>query len=456
MNLDEPDPDPLGIVPILFFILVLILINAFFAAAEMAVVSVKKSKLQIYLDKGDKRAILLEKLTKEPVKFLSTIQVAITLAGFLSSAIAGSKISEPLVALFASIGVKISEIVAVIIVTVILSYITLVFGELFPKRVALKKPIKIALFSARTVNFVMIVTKPFVKLLSASTNFLLKITGNNNLTSDERISEEEIKSLILAGHTEGLINEQERQMLESIFKFDDLTADAIMTPRTDVFAIDIEDSMDEHIDEIINEGYTRIPVYEEDIDNVIGILHVKDLFKEAKENGFENIDIKKILRKPYFVPLFIKIDILFKNMKATNNHIAILIDEHGGSAGIVTLEDLVEEIVGNIYDEYDEVDKTIQTIDDRTYLVDAGIPIQELNRRIKLNLEEHNEEFDTLGGLIIYILGYIPTPEFDREIEFENLTFKINKIDANRIEEVLLTIHTAEEMKEKYPDEDEE
>lgn len=438
--MDVPDPDPLGIILTFLLIIILTAINAFFAGAEMAVVSVNQNKLKKVLENGDKRAQILQKLTKEPTRFLSTIQVAITLAGFLSSATAGSQLSKYVVNLFALIGLRMTETVAMVLVTLILSYFTLVFGELYPKKLALKNPEKVALRAARIIRIVMIITDPFVKLLSASTNLLFRITGNDKQTEDEKVTEDEIRSLIVTGHIEGLINEEEREMLESIFKFDDLTAEQIMTPRIDVYALNIDKPLFEQLDDIISEGFSRIPVYRNDIDNIIGILHIKSILQYAKEHGFENVPVEKLLRKPYFIPKYIKIDILFKNMKASNNQIAILIDEYGGMAGIVTIEDLVEEIVGNIYDEYDEEDKSIQTVDDKTYLVDGAIQIQELNKRLKIVIDENNEEYDTLSGLIINLLGFFPPLNYREEIAYKNMVFKIHKMKSNRVDEVLITL----------------
>jgi putative hemolysin len=436
----DDDSGPYGLILTLILIVVLIAINAFFASAEMAVVSVNQNRLKRVLSSGDKRAEILKKLTSEPTRFLSTIQVAITLAGFLSSATAGSKLSVYVVRLFASMGIRMNETIAMILVTLILSYFNLIFGELFPKKLALKNPEKVALRSARVIRFVMVVFNPFVKLLTGSTDLLFKITGSDKQTEEEKVTEDEIRSLIITGHIEGLINEEEKEMLESIFKFDDLSADEIMTPRIDVFAINLDKPLAEQMDMIISEGFSRLPVYKDEIDNIAGVLHVKDILKYANKHGFEDFPIEKLMRKPYFVPKHIKIDVLFKKMQATNNQMAILIDEHGGFVGIVTIEDLVEEIVGNIYDEYDEEDTSIQELDEKTYLVDGGIQIQELNKRLKINIDDTDENYDTLSGLIIYLLGYIPDKSFKEEIKYGNLVFKINKVCSNRVEEVLLTI----------------
>jgi putative hemolysin len=449
------DADPLGIIIILILIFVLTLVNAFFASAEMAVVSVRNDKIKKLIEQGNKKAITLSKLTKQPTKFLSTIQVAITLAGYMSSATAGSKLSGYVVDLFGKVNVKMDHTVAMILVTLLLSYFSLVFGELVPKRIALRNPEKVALRSAGVIKVMMAIFSPFVRLLSASTNLVLRILGHKKQTEEEKVSEDQIRSMIITGHIEGLIDEEEKEMFDSIFKFDDLTAESIMTPRTDLFALNIDKPVYQSLKKIIDEGFSRIPVYKGDIDNIVGILHVKDLLKEASEVGFKNIDVTKIMREPYFVPSYIKVNVLFKDMKATNNQIAILIDEYGGSVGIVTIEDLVEEIVGNIYDEYDE-DKSIQKIDDENYLIDASIPLQDLDRTLKLNLDEANEDYDTLGGLIISKLGFIPSEDFKEEIVIQNVVLKIAKLTNNRIEEVMLRIKPeevkVEEDEEEYED----
>lgn len=445
--------DPLGIIIILLLIVFLTYINGFFASAEMAVVSVRKDKLKKLVEEGNKKAITLNELTKQPTKFLSTIQVAITLAGYLSSATAGSQLSGTVVALFKKINISMSPTVAMVLVTLILSYFSLVFGELVPKRIALRKPEKVALRSAGIIKGLMIISSPFVRLLSGSTNLVLKLLGHQKQTEEEKVSEEQIRSMIITGHIEGLIDEEEKAMFDSIFKFDDKVAESIMTPRTNVFAISIDKPVHNYLTQIIKAGFSRIPVYQGDIDNIIGILHVKDLLKAASEVGFKNVNLKQIMREPYFVPSYIKLNLLFKNMKATNNQIAILIDEYGGSVGIVTMEDLVEEIVGNIYDEYDEVDTSIQKLDEESYLIDAAIPIQDLNRSLKLSIDEHNDEYDTLGGLIISILGFIPDETYTDEIYHENLIFKIHKTGNNRIDEVILKIQPKEEVEDTETEE---
>lgn len=429
---------------ILLIIFVLILVNGFFAAAEMALVSLRKKDIKKMVDNNEKHALVLQKVTADSTVYLSTIQVAITLAGFLSSAFAGARLAGKLLVVFESIGLYISHSVAVVLITIVLSYITLVFGELVPKRIALQYSKKFSLFSARTVYIVMIITKPFVQLLSLSTNAVLTVFRVPKKREREKVTEEEIKEMIISGHFEGLYKKEEREMLENIFRFDDLPAEMIMTPRVEVFLMDIDKSFEAQIDDLVKSGYSRIPVYEKNKDHIIGILLVKDILKQINQTDVSSINIKSLLREPYFVPEHVKLNTLFYNMKRQKAHISILVDEYGGFQGIVTMEDLIEEIVGNIYDEHDDTDESIVRQNKHTYLVSGTIQLQELNRRLSLSLPEDANEYDTLGGLIINQLGYIPKEVVDEEILYDNLVMKIKEIEDNRIEKVQVIINTLE------------
>ncbi|HCW04644.1 MAG TPA: hemolysin, partial [Clostridium sp.] len=327
--MDEPDT-----VSSILLILGLLLVNAFFAAAEMAIVSVNKTKVKSLAENGNKKAIALKKLTSEPTKFLSTIQVGITLSGLFASASATTGITVQLDNLLKRIGIPYSGQISVIIITIILSYFTLVFGELFPKRMALQKSEAISMIAIRPLVFVSKITSPFVKLLSGSTNTLVKLSGIKTDNLEEEVSKEEIKSLIEVGQEQGVINETEKEMINGIFEFDDTLAKEVMTPRTDVFMINIETPINKIKNSIVEENFSRIPVYEEDSDNIIGILYIKDFYAEALDKGLENISIRDMLRKPYFVPETKNIDDLFKELQNTKNHMAILIDEYGGFSGI--------------------------------------------------------------------------------------------------------------------------
>lgn len=435
--MEDSDPDT---VSSLLLILVLVLVNAFFAAAEMAIVSVNKSKINILAEDGNKRALALKKLTEEPSKFLATIQVGITLSGFFASASAATGISVKLDKLLDQYGIPYSGQIAVILITIVLSYITLVFGELYPKRIALQKSEAIAMLAITPIMFISKFASPFVKLLSGSTNTLVRLSGINTDNLEEQFSKEEIKSLIEVGQEHGVINETEKEMINGIFEFDDTLAKEVMTPRTDVFMINIDSPIDKIKKDIIEENFSRIPVYEEDSDNIIGILYIKDFYVEVLDKGLENIDIRKMLRPAYFVPETKNIDDLFKELQSTKNHMAVLIDEYGGFSGIVTIEDLIEEVMGNIFDEYDESEPDIKKLDNNSYIVNGMLPIDELNEYLDLDLQSENT--DTIGGFIINIMGSIPKANDSRTIKYENLTFKIEKVNEKRIEKLKLSIES--------------
>lgn len=414
-------------------------INAFFAASEMAVVSLNKTKISTLAHEGNKKAQKLLELMDEPNRFLSTIQVAITLAGFFASASAATGISVYLADFFNAFSLPYSETIAIVIVTVILSYFTLVFGELFPKRVALQKSEKVSLASVNIIIFVSKIAAPFVKILSVSVTALLKLFHMNQDNIEEAVSEEEIKALLTAGQHSGVINETGKEFMESIFEFDDRLAFEIMTPRPDVYMLDLDDDLTNCMDELLTMRYSRIPVYQGNQDEIKGILHLKDLIIEAKQKGFEHIDLKNILQKPYFVPESIKIDVLFKKMQKAKVYMAILIDEYGGFSGIVTMEDLVEEIVGDISDEDDEVIEDIIQTTDNHYIISGSIPLDDLNEQLKLNL--HSENHETLNGYLIDKLGIIPDAGAKDVIKIENLQFEILEVKDKCIEKVKLKIN---------------
>ena len=428
------DPEPMSLVSQFILILVLTLLNAFFASAEMAIVSVNRNRIKMLADDGNKKASLLVDLLEEPNKFLSTIQVGITLAGFFSSASAATGISEVIGASLSQIGIPYAQSISLVVITIILSYFTLVFGELVPKRIALQKSEQMAMLSVRPIVFVFKFAKPFVKLLSLSTNVLLRVIGMSDTDLEEKVSREEIKSLVDAGEEYGVINQIEKEMINSIFDFDDKLAKEVMTPRTEVYMINSKLPLS--IEELLEENYSRIPVYEGDIDNIIGILYLKDFLHEAYQVGFENVDIKKLLHHPYFVPECKNIDQLFKELQKSKKHLAVLIDEYGGFSGIVTIEDLIEEVMGDINDEYDDDDPIIRKIDNDTYMVNGLISIKELNDKLHLNLDEETEDYDTLGGFLINQIDYIPSETEECMVEYENLLFKVQCVKDKRIETV--------------------
>lgn len=431
------DGSPGNVLLELLLIIVLILINAFFAASEMAIVSLNKTKLNVMAEEGNEKAKLINKVLAEPSRFLSTIQIGITLAGFFASASAATSISNYLSVFLSKFKIPGSQHISVVFITILLSYITLVFGELFPKRIALQKSEELSMAVIRPIIFVSKLTKPFVKLLTVSTNLLVKLFGFSLDNLEEKMSKEEIRSMIEVGEETGVINEIEKNMIDGIFEFDDTLAKEIMTPRTNVFALDINTPVEELIDQVLEEQYSRIPVYENDIDNIIGVLYMKDLFVHVRNN--KSIDIRSMLRPAYFVPETKNIDALFKELQRTNNHMAILIDEYGGFSGITTIEDLIEEVMGNIFDEYDESDDDIKKLDSNTYLVDGLTSIDDINELLDLDLP--SDDFDTIGGFVITLLGSIPKEDENTVVEYENITFKIEKVDEKRIEKLKICVN---------------
>lgn len=436
--MDAGDPDGNSILFQLLFLAFLTLVNAFFAGAEMAVVSVNKNRIKVLADEGSKRAALLQTLFEDSTKFLSTIQVAITLAGFFSSASAATGISQVLGGWIAQFGIPYSNTIAVVVVTIILSYFTLVFGELVPKRIALQKAEAFSLFVVQPIYIISKILSPFIKLLSLSTNGFLHLIGMKTENLEEAVSEEEIKRMLETGSENGVFNEIEKEMINSIFSFDDKTAKDVMVPRREVFAIDIEEPLEKILDEILETRHSRIPVYEEQIDNIIGILQVKDVMIEARKKSFEEVDIRALLKEAFFVPDGKSTDELFREMQKTKNRMAVLIDEYGGVSGILTVEDLVEEVMGEITDEHEEEVVELQKIGEKEYLLDGSILIEELNEKLNLKLETEN--YDTLSGYLIEELGYIPKDSGQCELDADGVHFKILEVKEKRIRKVWMKI----------------
>ena len=429
--MDAGDPDGNSILFQLLFLAFLTLVNAFFAGAEMAVVSVNKNRIKVLADEGSKRAALLQTLFEDSTKFLSTIQVAITLAGFFSSASAATGISQVLGGWIAQFGIPYSNTIAIVVVTIILSYFTLVFGELVPKRIALQKAEAFSLFVVQPIYIISKILSPFIKLLSLSTNGFLHLIGMKTENLEEAVSEEEIKKMLETGSENGVFNEIEKEMINSIFSFDDKTAKDVMVPRREVFAIDIEEPLEKILDEILETRHSRIPVYEEQIDNIIGILQVKDVMIEARKKSFEEVDIRALLKEAFFVPDGKSTDELFREMQKTKNRMAVLIDEYGGVSGILTVEDLVEEVMGEITDEHEEEVVELQKIGEKEYLLDGSILIEELNEKLNLKLETEN---------LIEELGYIPKDSGQCELNADGVHFKILEVKEKRIRKVWMKI----------------
>ena len=422
----------------LIIIIILTFVNAFFASAEIAFVSINNSKVRRLAEEGDKKAKRVLALLEESDNFLATIQVAITFAGFLSSAQAATSFAI----VFADILPDFAgaQTVATLVVTLILAYFTLVFGELFPKQVALQMPETIAMATSGVISFTQKIFKPFIWLLSASTGLLQRIVPIDFTEEEEKFTREEMRVIIEESRQSGSFDMDELDMMEGVLSLDTMVARGVMVPRTDTIMLDIDDPYEDNLNIIIDSPYSRIPIYKDDKDNVIGILHVKSLLKEASKFGFEKIDLMEIANAPMFVPSTIYTDDLLIEFQREQQHMAILIDEYGGVEGIVTMEDLLEEIVGEIDDESDV-----------TTLGDIRV-IDDFNHYFKANLEL--DEVDTIAGYIIHHIGYVPDVNERVSIRVNDYVLTTSDIQNGRIYSVLLNIDEERMIEVDYVVED--
>jgi putative hemolysin len=422
----------------IFVLVILIVLNAFFAASEIALISLNDNKIKQLADNGDKKAKMLYQLLSEPSRFLATIQIGITLAGFLASAFAAGSFAGRLTEAFLKMGVTIPrnmlETVSVVIITLILSYFTLVLGELVPKRLALQKAEAISMFAVVPLTVLLRVSSPFVKLLTFSTNTIVRLFGVDPNKEKQGVTEEEIRLLVNIGKEKGTIQEAEKVMINNIFEFDNKSVSDIMTHRTNIVGIPINFSLLQTVQLVNVERYTRYPVYEESIDNIIGILHVKDLIQFVEDCDENRFNLKELIREPVLVLETKRIDDLLREMQMNNVHIAIAIDEYGGTDGMVTIEDVIEEIVGNIFDEYDDPEMAVEEIielKENTYLVAGTTSLYEVENILNLQLPIH--EFDTISGFVLDQLGYIPDVIEKPAIEYNNYLFKVDEMHEKRI-----------------------
>ena len=416
-------------------LLILIFFNAFFAATEMAFISLNDNKIKMMAKEKNKKAIRIQKMLEKPSKFLATIQIGITLAGFLSSAFAADtfadKLAPALNSLMPFISVSAWQSISIVIITVILSYFTLVFGELVPKRLAMKYSEKIAFTTCGVIKVLSVVAAPFVSFLTFSTNAISKLFGVTG-EEQETVTEEEIKMLINEGKENGTIEEEETEMINNVFEFNDKVVSEIMIPRTEIYALDMNLSINEVIDELSEDKrYSRIPVYDETIDEIKGIVYVKDILLSQKNR---NVKIKNIMKEPYFVPENKLVNELFEDLRKNKKQIAIVVDEYGGTAGMVTMEDILEEIVGEIYDEYDKEQAKYKKIDENTYLIEGNVAIYDVEKILGIEIEEG--EYDTLAGYLIEQLGKIPKENEKPVVETKDATYKIEKVKERKIIEV--------------------
>ncbi len=423
----------------------LIALNAVFACAEIAVLSVNEVKLNKLASEGNRKAKRLSKLTAQPARFLATIQVAITLAGFLGSAFAADNFSDPLVAWLLSLGVGLSpatlNTIVVILITLILSYFTLIFGELVPKRIAMKKSEKVALNISGLVTVISKLFAPIVWLLTVSTNGVLRLLGIDPNEAEEQVGEEDIRMMVDASSEHGGIDHEEKEFIQNVFEFDDLTAEEIATHRTDVDLLWLDDSMEDWAETIHNTRHTRYPVCEDSADNVVGILNAKEYFRLADKSR-ETV-MAQAVRAPYFVPETIKADALFRNMKRTGNPLAVVLDEYGGMVGIVTLNDLVEELVGDLGDDDsnipDDDEPRIEKRADGSLAVSGNVELDDVEDALGIEMDQ--EEHDTLTGLVFDALGMIPDDGAqDITVETEGLRIHVTSILEHQVNAAEITL----------------
>ena len=446
--------DPGSIILKLLLLFVLVIINAFFAMSEIAIISLNDNVVDKQAEDGNKKAKKVKKLTDNPSNFLSTIQIGVTLAGFLTSASASSSfaagLTEKLVALGTPIPANVINGISVVLITVIMSYFSLVFGELAPKRMAMQKPEKIAYSVVGILLVVKTITAPFVKVLSASTNLIVRLCGFDPNANEESVTEEEIRMMVDVGQEKGVIEDIQKEMIDNIFDFDDIDVSDIMTHRTDMFAVEDTDSLEQVVSISIEHGYSRIPVFHEDPDNIIGIVYIKDLLKYISSSLPKDKGPKDVMREAYYVPFSKSCGALFNEMCEKHMQMAVVVDEYGGTAGIVTMEDLLEAIVGNIQDEYDNEDEEIVEVSENVFTIDGTAYIEEVNELVGDIIPEG--DYDTLGGFLISRLGYLPKDGDMTEVEFENLKFTILNVEDRRIGKIRVEITPKEETDGDDPD----
>lgn len=423
----------------ILIIIVLIFINAFFSASEIAVISLNDNVVRRQAEEGDRLARRLICLIDNPSGFLATIQVGVTLAGFLSSAFAADKFASRLYALLDPAGNFPSiYTVSVVAVTLILAFFSLTLGELVPKRIAQSNPEKMARSIAGIIVGVGAVLRPFILLLTFTTNLVLKLVGIDPKKNERSVTEEEIRIMVDVGRESGAIHAAEKEMIENIFELNDKEVSEIMTHRTNIVSLDVDADFNEVLEVAIQEKYTRIPVFEENIDNIIGILHIKDLLLIATEEQKRPFSLRDILRPATFVPESKQVDSLFREMQRDHAQMAVVIDEYGGTAGIVSLEDIIEEIVGNLQDEYDEEEAEIERRDETTFVVDGQTALDDVAAAVGVNMPE--DDYDTLAGLVVGLLDRIPDEGEQPEIAFHNLIFKVLEMDDRRVSKIQITV----------------
>mgnify|MGYP000949111639 FL=1 len=414
---------------------ILLFVNAVFASAEIAVISMNDNRIAKMMLEGDKRAIRLSKLTDKPSQFLSIIQIAITLAALLGGAFAAENFAGRLTGMLINIGVNIPFSVlnsfSVLLITLLLSYITLVMGELVPKRIAMKNAEKLALSLSGFLYFISKIFAPLVWLLTVSTNGVLRLLGIDPDAADDEVTEEDIRMMVDVGSEKGSINESEKEMIQNVFEFDNKTAEEVMTHRTEAVILWLDETEEEWDNKISESRHSRYPVCDGSADNVIGVLHVKEYYT-IEDKSRENI-MKNAVKPAYYVSETVRTDVLFQNMKKSRNHFAVVFDEYGGMSGIITMNDLLEQIVGDIDDDYlTPEEEEIKQIGDNTWKIKGSAYLDDVSKELGVSLPD--EDFDTFGGLVFGILGIIPEDGSTLELEEYGLKIVVTEIKGRRLE----------------------
>lgn len=454
----DSDVSAISIMLKIALLFVLILVNAFFAMSEIAMISLNDTKIEKLAEEGDKKAKQIMKLTQNSSNFLSTIQIGVTLAGFLTSASAADSfaplITDAVAPLIPNIPVSVIDTVALVLITIIISYFSLVFGELAPKKIGMQKSEKVAYKVVGILLFVMKATKPFVKLLSMSTNGIVRLFGIDPMADEEEVTEEEILMMVDVGEEKGVIENSQAEMINNIFEFDDIDAGDIMTHRVDMTAVEADEPISEVIKVAVADGYSRIPVYDDDPDNIIGVVYIKDLLSFVGKELPVNKTIREVMRDAYFIPETKKCGQLFTEMSEKRVQMAIVVDEYGGTAGLLTLEDIVESIVGNIHDEYDTEEAEISKINDNTFTVEGTTDLDEIDELVGAEIPEG--DYDTVAGFIISKLGFLPKDGDMDTVEHENLKFTVLSVEDKRIAKVRIDITPRDDANEENDKENED
>ncbi len=433
------DGDPGNLIWKFVLLFALILVNAFFTMSEVAIITLNDAKLQSAAEDGDKRAKKVLRITQNPTGFLSAVQICVNLAQLFTASAASVYLRQPLCVKLANLFNANADaawvgVVSTVIITLIISFFCIVFGTLVPKRIAMQRCEKIAYRVSSAVLFFKVILKPFSAILNFTTNIFVRILGFDPNADEEEVTEEEIRMLVDAGEEKGVIEESQKEMINNIFEFDDIVAGDVMTHRTDIEAVEIKDNFSDVLQTAITAGYSRLPVYEDDLDNIKGVVYVKDLLKYVGKTLPKSLKIPDIMRKPFFFPETKRCGDLFSEMTEKHLQLVFVCDEYGGIAGIVTMEDLLESIVGNMQDEYDNEKEDIEKINDTTFNLDGTTDIEEVEDILDVKFPEG--EYDTIGGLIMNELGRIPGEDEHPTVDICGYSFTVNLVDDRRIEQL--------------------